>query len=152
VDSKKEIMKKEMEIYETRVFDLIRTGAVEEYQLRVKEFDNIIKESQPELKRNVKKAKNILLHHYKQMFITNSLSVWTFWLAEAKKSTHEEFDKQFILEKLGLIRNQILEQLINISELIGFQIDERDKQYMIDKMDFLQEQYKHLNIAHENQN
>ncbi len=141
-----------MEIYETRVFDLIRTGAVEEYQLRVKEFDNIIKESQPELKRNVKKAKNILLHHYKQMFITNSLSVWTFWLAEAKKSTHEEFDKQFILEKLGLIRNQILEQLINISELIGFQIDERDKQYMIDKMDFLQEQYKHLNIAHENQN
>jgi hypothetical protein len=145
-------MKKEMEIYETRVFDLIRTGAVEEYQLRVKEFDNIIKESQPELKRNVKKAKNILLHHYKQMFITNSLSVWTFWLAEAKKSTHEEFDKQFILEKLGLIKNQILEQLINISELIGFQIDERDKQYMIDKMDFLQEQYKHLNIAHENQN
>ena len=141
-----------MEIYETRVFDLIRTGAVEEYQLRVKEFDNIIKESQPELKRNVKKAKNILLHHYKQMFITNSLSVWTFWLAEAKKSTHEEFDKQFILEKLGLIKNQILEQLINISELIGFQIDERDKQYMIDKMDFLQEQYKHLNIAHENQN
>jgi hypothetical protein len=86
------------------------------------------------------------------MFITNSLSVWTFWLAEAKKSTHEEFDKQFILEKLGLIRNQILEQLINISELIGFQIDERDKQYMIDKMDFLQEQYKHLNIAHANQN
>ena len=141
-----------MEIYETRVFDLIRTGAVEEYQLRVKEFDNIIKESQPELKRNVKKAKNILLHHYKQMFITNSLSVWTFWLAEAKKSTHEEFDKQFILEKLGLIRNQILEQLINISELIGFQIDERDKQYMTDKMDFLQEQYKHLNIALENQN
>jgi hypothetical protein len=152
VDSKKEIMKKEMEIYETKVFDLIRTGAVEEYQLRAKEFDNIIKESQPELKRNVKKAKNILLHHYKQMFITNSLSVWTFWLAEAKKSTHEEFDKQFILEKLGLIRNQILEQLINISELIGFQIDERDKQYMIDKMDFLQEQYKHLNIAHANQN
>ena len=141
-----------MEIYETRVFDLIRTGAVEEYQLRVKEFDNIIKESQPELKRNVKKAKNILLHHYKQMFITNSLSVWTFWLAEAKKSTHEEFDKQFILEKLGLIKNQILEELINISELIGFQIDERDKQYMIDKMDFLQEQYKHLNIPHENQN
>ena len=141
-----------MEIYETRVFDLIRTGAVEEYQLRVKEFDNIIKESQPELKRNVKKAKNILLHHYKQMFITNSLSVWTFWLSEANKSNHEEFDKQFILEKLSLIRNQILEQLINISELIGFQIDERDKQYMTDKMDFLQEQYKHLNIAHENQN
>ena len=71
MDSKKEIMKKEMEIYETIVFDLIRTGAVEEYQLRVKEFDNIIKESQPELKRNVKKAKNILLHHTTLSDISN---------------------------------------------------------------------------------
>jgi hypothetical protein len=30
-----------------------------------------------------------------------------------------------------------VEQLINISKIIGFEIDERDKQYMTDKMDFL---------------
>ena len=137
---------------EFRLFDLISTGAVEEYQQSVKQFDKIIKEAQLESKRNIKKAKNILLHHYKQMFITNALYIWTWWLKKAKTSNPEEFDGLFILEKLALIRTEILQQLTDISSKIGFEIDERDKQYMTDKMDFLQEQYKHLNLSDENTN
>jgi hypothetical protein len=137
---------------EFRLFDLVKTGAVEEYQQSVKQFDNIIKEAPSESKRNIKKAKNILLHHYKQMFITNALHIWSWWLKEVNISNHEEFDKYFVLEKMGLIRTEILEQLINISKIIGFEIDERDNQYMTDKMDFLQEQYKHLNLSDENSN
>jgi hypothetical protein len=135
---------------EFRLFDLISTGAVEEYQQSVKQFDNIIKEAPSESKRNIKKAKNILLHHYKQMFITNALHIWSWWLKKAKTSNHEEFDGLFILEKLVLIRTEILQELTEISTKIGFEIDERDKQYMTDKMDFLQEQYKHLNLSDEN--
>jgi hypothetical protein len=116
----------------------------------IKDFDKIIKEAQLESKRNIKKAKNILLHHYKQMFITNALYIWSCWLKKAKTSNHEEFDGLFILEKLVLIRTEILQELTEISTKIGFEIDERDKQYMTDKMDFLQEQYKHLNLSDEN--
>ena len=137
---------------EFRLFDLISTGAVEEYQQSVKQFDKIIKEAQLESKRNIKKAKNILLHHYKQMFITNALYIWTWWLKKAKTSNPEEFDGLFILEKLALMITEILQQLTDISSKIGFEIDERDKQYMTDKMDFLQEQYKHLNLSDENTN
>jgi hypothetical protein len=131
-------------------FNLATSSGVDSYTESIKDFDKIIKEAQLESKRNIKKAKNILLHHYKQMFITNALYIWSCWLKEAKISNHEEFDKHFVLEKLGLIRTEILEQLINISKIIGFEIDERDKQYMTDKMDFLQEQYKHLNLSDEN--
>ena len=84
------------------------------------------------------------------MFITNALYIWTWWLKKAQTSNHEEFDGLFILEKLALIRTEILQQLTDISIKIGFEIDERDSQYMTDKMDFLQEQYKHLNLSDEN--
>lgn len=135
---------------EFRFFDLSRTFAVEEYQESLKQFDKIIKEAPSESKRNIKKAKNILLHHYKQMFITNALYIWSWWLKEVNMSNYEEFDGLFILEKLAIIRNQILQQLTNISNLIGFKINERDNQYMTERMDFLQEQYKHLNLSDEN--
>ena len=141
---------KDQKFFQLRIFNLASTWGVEFYMESVKDFDKNIKEAKPQTKRHLKKAKNILLHHYKQMFITNAIYCWTFWLNEAKKSNHEEFDGLFILEKLALIRTEILQQLTEISTKIGFEIDERDKQYMTDKMDFLQEQYKHLNLSDEN--
>jgi len=141
---------KDQKFFQLRIFNLASTWGVEFYMESVKDFDKNIKEAKPQTKRRMKKAKNILLHHYKQMFITNAIYCWTFWLKEAKKSNHEEFDGLFILEKLVLIRTEILQQLTDISSKIGFEIDERDNQYMTDKMDFLQEQYKHLNLSDEN--
>lgn len=135
---------------ELDMFNLATSSGVDSYVETIKDFDKIIKEAQLESKRNIKKAKNILLHHYKQMFITNALYIWTWWLKKAQTSNHEEFDGLFILEKLALIRTEILQQLTDISTKIGFEIDERDSQYMTDKMDFLQEQYKHLNLSDEN--
>lgn len=133
-------------------FNLATFSGVDSYTESVKDFDKIIKEAQLESKRNIKKAKNILLHHYKQMFITNALYIWTWWLKKAKTSNSEEFDGLFILEKLALVRIEILQQLTDISTKIGFEIDERDKQYMTERMDFLQEQYKHLNLTDEKNN
>lgn len=136
--------------FELDMFNLATSSGVDSYVETIKDFDKIIKEAQLESKRNIKKAKNILLHHYKQMFITNAFYIWSCWLKKAKTSNYEEFDGLFILEKLVLIRTEILQELTEISTKIGFEIDERDKQYMTDKMDFLQEQYKHLNLSDEN--
>lgn len=129
---------------ELRMFDLVRTGAVEQYKLNISQFDKFIKEAKPEVKRNIKKAKNILLHHYKQMFITNALHLWTWWLNELQVSQEQKLDEFSIPPNLDLIETEIVEQLINISQIIGFDIDERDKDYMTDKMKFFKEQYNNL--------
>ena len=126
---------------ESRMFDLVRTGAVEQYKLNISQFDKFIKEAKPEVKRNIKKAKNILLHHYKQMFITNALHLWTWWLNEMQVYQEQKLDEFSIPPNLDLIETEIVEQLVNISQIIGFDIDERDKDYMTDKMKFFKEHY-----------
>ena len=129
---------------ELRMFDLVRTGAVEQYKLNISKFDKVIKEAKPEVKRNIKKAKNILLHHYKQMFITNALHLWTWWLNEMQVYQEQKLDKFSIPPNLDFIEKEIVEQLVNISQIIGFDIDERDRDYMTDKMKFFKEQYNNL--------
>jgi hypothetical protein len=41
-----------------------------------------------------------LLHHYKQMFITNALYIWTWWLKKAKTSNPEELIRMLVREEL----------------------------------------------------
>ena len=90
----------------------------------IKNWETQKPEDTPENKNKFKKAKNILIHHFKQMLFGQIIYYWSLEVFKSKQNIHQ-------------LQDDILSFVRNIDSQTGFKIEDRDVEYLKDKMDFL---------------